>query len=431
MCWNIDKTRYIVDISAILVDNTLMKIYSRQEITKLAVQPYVKRTIEPEFVASLNRPEVTILYGPRQVGKSALLFQNMLHLWDKNGGKAEIFYYNLDVISSDFRDPDKFTQILASLRKNEAQLAYVFIDEAQRLENIGLWVKYIHDQKLNIKLVLTGSASLEIREKVREPLTGRKIEFLLLPLTLDEIFIYNGYAAAKIDSSLEITEKILEEYLMYGGYPGVFVEPDSMLKKKKLTEIADSYVTRDVANLFGIKNTDTVRLIASFLGENIGGLLSRENVSKLAGVSKYETEKILGALEKTFIILKILPFAKGGVRELIHRPKVYFFDVGIRNALLAKLESYLLVADRGKLFENAIALRLFSKFGLSSIRFWRTSNQTEVDFIVKKQEKIIAYECKNTSSKSSITKGLYNFQKLYSELIENVFMVTKENYWKV
>jgi predicted AAA+ superfamily ATPase len=218
--------------------------------------------------------------------------------------------------------------------------------------------------------------------------------------------------------------------MLYGGYPGVFVEPDSVLKKKKLSEIAESYITRDVVNLFGIKNIDAVRLIASFLGENLGGLLSRENVSKLAGVSKYETEKILNSLQKTFIIFKIVPFARGGVRELIHRPKVYFFDVGIRNALLAKLEDYLLVADRGKLFENVIALRLFGKHGLSNIRFWRTSNKTEVDFIVKKQGKIIAYECKYASSRTS-TRGLGNFQKRYHELIEDVFVLTKDNYWKV
>lgn len=421
---------YFVDISVIFIYILLMKITEKEQITRLLPKYRLRREIFRKFSEDISSQEVQILYGPRQVGKSTLTLQVISDLWEK--GERDLFYFNLDIIPPDFSSPDKFlASIMAQKTKGKGK-TYVFLDEAQRLSDIGLFIKYLYDQKMGIKFVLTGSASLDIKSKIKEPLTGRKKEFYLPPLSLAEILEDKGIKLAEIRGSFEILENVLEEYLLYGGYPEAYLLQDANAKKEKLTEIAQSYILRDMMSLFGISESQNVQLIASYLAENTGNILSKERLSMLSSIGKYEVEKILNALEKSFVIWLIRPFAKNKARELVHRPKVYFQDLGIRNALLGKFEPALVLADKGKLFENAMASELASNFGKEKIGYWRTIGGTEVDFIVAPRAgEIMAYEAKYAIKGKTKPRNLATFQKHYGSIVKKSLVLGRENYWKL
>lgn len=409
-----------------------MKITSQKQLTNLIKTPSIKRSLhDPFYKHVVNLPEITILYGPRQVGKSQEIYHCLQQLLKNRA--SDIFLYNLDAIPDEFESPDAFVSSITAQKSNLKNKTYVFLDEAQRLKNIGLFVKYIYDQKKNIKFILTGSASLDIKAKIKEPLTGRKKEFYLSPLTLQEILKFKGVKTSQIASSFPLLETTIDEYLLFGGYPEVITLDSKTLKAEKILEIAEDYTLKDISDFFSFESSKTLQIVARFLAENIGNILSKENISKIAGIPKYQTEKALEALEKSFIIKLIPPLAKTPSKELIHRPKVFFQDLGIRNALLNKLDSSLIQADKGQLFENAVATELQSLYGRDSLRFWRTTNQTEVDFIViKSNNKADAVETKyQWENKKSLPKNLKSLKNQYPDFIENSKIISKSNFWKL
>src|SRR3989344_4665088 len=284
-----------------------MKITSIDQITRLVKVPFINRSLHSSLLNHVtNSLDVTVLYGPRQVGKSQEIYKSLQSLLKDND--ADLFLYNLDVIPDEFESPDAFLATLLAQKANPDRKTYVFIDEAQRLENIGLLVKYIYDQNKNIKFVLTGSASLDIKGKIKEPLTGRKQEFFLSPLTLKEIANFRGINPNQVTSGFPLLDKVLDEYLLYGGYPEVVTIEAKAQKIAKISEIANSYTLRDISSFFEFDTSKTLQLVARFLAENIGNILSKENISKIGGITKYQTEKALEALEKSFIIRLVPPF---------------------------------------------------------------------------------------------------------------------------
>jgi len=166
---------------------------------------------------SIKTPEVTILYGTRQVGKSSELYKCMKVLLEENS-LVDIFYYNLDYMTDEFKNPEYFINSIMAQKNDIDKIAYIFIDEAQRLENIGLFIKYIYDLKKHIKFVLSCSASLDIKEKIKEPLTGKKEELYLSTLNLNEILNYQKINIETIQGFFPKLKTILEDYLIYGGY---------------------------------------------------------------------------------------------------------------------------------------------------------------------------------------------------------------------
>ncbi|OGG05817.1 hypothetical protein A2872_03035 [Candidatus Gottesmanbacteria bacterium RIFCSPHIGHO2_01_FULL_42_12] len=409
-----------------------MKISSADQVSRLIKSPFINRSVHALLLSHItDSHEVTVLYGPRQVGKSQEIYQCIQTLLRNTD--LDLFLYNLDVIPDEFESPDAFLATIMAQKTKPASKTYVFLDEAQRLENIGLFVKYIYDQNKNIKFVLTGSASLEIKAKIKEPLTGRKQEFFLSPLTLKEIVNFRGLNPENISSSFPLLETILEDYLLFGGYPEVVSLETKGLKAAKIAEIAESYTLRDISAFFNFDSTKTIQLVARFLAESVGNILSKENISKIGSISKYQTEKALEALEKSFIIRLVPPLAKTPSKELIHRPKIYFQDLGIRNAVLNKLDPSLILADKGQLFENAIATELLSTLGSNALKFWRTTNQTEVDFIiVRPNGKADAIETKyHLENRKSLPKNLQSLKKQYPDLIENIEVISSSNYWKL
>ncbi len=387
----------------------------------------IEREIHRSLVEGLAREEVMILYGPRQVGKSVEVWK-MIEGLVKIGG-SDVFYFNFDVLPTEVRDPEEFWRWIKSM-SNEDKI-YVFIDEAQRFSNIGRWIKYLYDSKTGIKWILTGSASLDLKNRTKESLVGRKIEFFLEPLSLKEIIKDEGVNWQKVEKDFEGLNQKLREYLVYGGYPGVVTITSLEAKKQKLVEIAETYLISDISQMYGIGDKQDLKMVATYLAENIGGILSKDNLSNITGIGKYEATKCLEALEGGFVVRKIRSFAKNKTRELTHRSKVYFEDLGIRNALLGKLGEEKILMDRGKLFENLVIKILAEKWGWENIKYWRTTNQTEVDAVVVKAEgRIEAYEAKYSQSKTK-PKNLVSFEQRYGQILDRTEVIWSGNWWKV
>lgn len=407
-----------------------MHVRNRAEIANITPENYINRTIHIDLMTHMKMPEVTVLYGARQVGKSSEIALIMSELLE--AGNINIFYFNMDFQNEDFRDPEIFLNSIMSQRGTDQNKTYVFIDEAQQLTNVGLFIKYIYDKQLNIKFILTGSASLDIKEKIKEPLTGRKQEFVLYPLSLKEILNYKGLEISNISGDFGILQKTLSEYMLFGGYPAVVSQKNTELKKAKLTEIADSYIQRDIANLFNLDNSFNTKVVASFLAASIGSQYSIENISRVAHVTKTEVTKIVEALKKTFVVFDVYPFYKNKAKELVHKPKVYFYDLGIRNALLNKLDEASITVEKGPLFENTIATQLLHLYGIGLVKYWKTTNQTEVDFIVEiTSDKLLAYETKFSWKPGKTAKSLESFKNVYASMIESAEVLSASNYWRV
>ncbi|MFW5720076.1 MAG: ATP-binding protein [Candidatus Dojkabacteria bacterium] len=403
----------------------------RTDFKSLIPENYIPRSIHNELYNHItSRKEVTILYGPRQVGKSSEII-NIARIIHNNTPQTDLFYYNLDQPSKDFNDVENFISIITTQCEFPENICYIFIDEAQRLSNIGLFTKYIYDKKLNFKFILTGSASLDIKEKIKEPLTGRKKEFYLNSLSLPEILQYNGIEQHRITGYFSELGDILDKYLIWGGYPEVVLEPSVERKQEKLEEIADSYILRDMMSLFELGNVDMIRAVSIYLAECIGNLYSEHGTSMLLSYSRTEVARIIHALEKSFVLQLIPSFSKHKSKELLHAKKIYFHDCGIRNALISRLDEYVLLSDRGKLFENAIAAHFFTKYGRNKVKFWRTQNKTEVDFVIQNSiSNIEAYETKYVHDKDSIPRSLGSFIGNYNQFIAKSGVISRKNYWK-
>ena len=404
-----------------------MKIKNIKEIEKFLPKRQIDREIRQSLVKGLTQEEVMILYGPRQVGKSVEVWK-MIEGLLRIGG-SDIFYFNFDVLPIEARDPEEFLRWIKSM-SGEGKI-YVFIDEAQRLANIGRWIKYLYDLKTGIKWVLTGSASLDLKNRTKESLVGRKIEYFLEPLSLREIVKDGNMELGKVEKDFEGLNQKLREYLVFGGYPGVVTITGPDEKKQKLADISETYLISDISQMYGIEDKQNLKMVAIYLAENIGGILSKNNLSNLTGIGKHEVVKCLEALEGGFVVRKIRSFAKDKTKELTHRSKVYFEDLGIRNALLGKLSSEKILMDRGKLFKNLVIKMLSEKWGWENIKYWRTTNQTEVDAVVVKAEgRIEAYEAKYSQLKS-MPKNLVSFGQRYGQILDKTEVIWSGNWWKV
>ena len=396
---------------------------TKKDLQQRLPDNYLVRHLQLEIEPLLSEEEVIIIYGARQVGKSSMILNMAADLIDE----IPVHYYALDSeIDPDLLNVDRLLSVLAADLHTAAKTVLI-IDEAQRLPEIGLFIKDIYDRKLPLKIILSGSASFSIKSKIDEPLTGRKFNFHLSPLTLAEIFDHQSITANQLKKPNSSTDKILDDYLLYGGYPKVYFTPDPDLKLRRLTEIVDSYVKRDMARLFSIENTNSIRKVTTYIAENIGNLLSIDKISLLGGMSRREVEAILLALNKMFITAEIYPLSSSKFKETSKRPKVYFHDPGLRNAFLRKTSEALIISDLGHLFENTIGTQLINSYGIDSVNFWRTINQTEVDFIINLPSAKVAVETKYTWSSQSKPRALQRFTDEYHAI---GMVLDRNNYWE-
>lgn len=383
----------------------------------------IKREIFVEVVAHLKEPEVTVIMGARQTGKTTLLLQLKDWLIAKSKIKeSQIKFFNLDLISdlANLRDQNDFIKFLKE-EIDRDKFLYLFIDEIQRLQDSGKFLKGVYDLKLPVKFIVSGSSSLEIKSKISESLTGRKRVFYLWPFSFAE---YISCYEPSLSSLLERNnisainkEKIfgyLFDFIIFGGYPRVVLCRNHKEKIAILNEIYSSYIEKDIIGFIKIKNPFAFLKLVALLAEQVGSLVNLHELSTTLGMNFRTIESYLFALEKTFVIDLARPYFTNARKELTKMPKIYFADTGIRNLALKYFANFHENRDRGKLLENFVASSI-ARFSAGAVNYWRTKDKNEVDFILRDYYgQIIPIEVKATELKRpEISKGLRSFIERY------------------
>jgi len=355
-------------------------------------QEYIPRAIEETIKKNLFKGKVIIIYGARQTGKTTLV-KKILADYPEVSSK----YINCD--EEDFRrlltEANTSTQLKEIIGENQL----IILDEAQRVPNIGLKLKLLVDNFPKQQIIATGSSSFELSQNIVEPLTGRNLQFWLYPFSLKEL--------RTIFSEVE-TRRMLETFLIYGCYPAV-VNASSLEEKKILvSSIAQDYLFKDILKFRGIKAEQTARKLLQALALQLGNEVSLNELANLVGVSKETVASYLEILEKAFIIFTLPPFSRNLRKEIGKLRKVYFYDLGIRNALINNQNPLSLRADVGAMFENFVIAEKKKEENfvghLKNLYFWRTYAKQEIDLVEEVGGKLYAYEIKWQKTKGKPPK---------------------------
>lgn len=336
----------------------------------------IKRALFSLISSNVGKGKAIVLLGPRQVGKTTLI-QEFL------SGKEVLFLDGDDPVIRDLLHDAGTSKLKAIIGKYE----WVFLDEAQRIKDVGLVAKMIVDQFKHVQLLLSGSSALEINQSVQEPLTGRKYEYLMYPISWEEFEDHVGFVEASAQ---------LEERLVYGMYPDVInnrSEADEILK-----QLTSSYLYKDVLSLSGIKKPEMLDKLLKALALQVGNEVSYNELANLLEIDKNTVAKYIELLEKTFIVFKLTSFSRNQRNEIKNNRKIYFYDNGIRNAIIQNLNPIDLRVDKGALWENFLVserMKLQSNHRLfANNYFWRTVQRQEIDFVEESGGRISAYEFK-------------------------------------
>lgn len=348
----------------------------------------IKRTIEQKIKDYFFKGKAIIVYGARQVGKTTLIKS-------LSESHPDNLYLNCD-------EPD-VRQMLTNrssteLRHMLAGKRVLFIDEAQRVKDIGITLKLLIDNIKDLQIVATGSSSFELSDSVTEPLTGRKYEFYLHTLSIGEI--------RQIFSDLEIN-RLIEQFVIYGMYPEIITKPED--KDINLKSLSDSYLFKDILVYERIKNHDTLRRLLQALALQIGSEVSYTELAGMLGIDKKTVESYIDILQKAFIVFKLYPYSTNLRNELKKKKKIYFYDTGIRNALINNFNPSHLRTDWGGLWENFIIAErlkyLSNNFINCNSYFWKNTYKQEVDLVEVTAGDLTAIEIKHRLNKSTNLKA--------------------------
>lgn len=366
----------------------------------------IKRTLEDAIQSKLHKGKAIILVGPRQVGKTTLLKGILQPI-------SEVLTLNGD---------DPTTQRVLNL-PNLMQLKQIvgnskilFIDEAQRINEIGITAKLIVDEFPNVQLIMSGSSAFELAQQTHEPLTGRKWTFNLWPISWQEWQEHAGYIQSEQD---------LENRLVLGFYPDVLsTQVDS---SRVLAELADSYLYKDVLIYGNLKKPEEIQKLLQAIAYQVGNEVSLRELGETVGIDPKTVERYINILEKAFIIFRLNPFSRNLRNEIKSNRKIYFYDNGIRNAVIGQLQPVSARQDIGQLWENFLISERLKQLSYSNSLhnkyFWRTAQQQEVDYVEEQNGKIFGYEFKwNERRKYSFPK---TFTTTYNS--ENL-VVNRENF---
>jgi len=376
--------------------------------------------------------EVTMVIGPRQSGKTTLLRQLMEEM-KKDGRK--VMYLNLDYeLDKQFFESQII--LIDKIKNDIGNEGTVFIDEIQRKGNAGIFLKGIYDMDLGYKFVVTGSGSFELNEKIVESMAGRKRLFELNSLSFREFVDYKtDYRYVEKYDLLQRFESdklslMLQEYLVFGGYPAVVLANGEAEKRLLATEIFNSYLDKDIRGWLGVDKIQEFTEMCRVLAAESGQLLDMTKLGKQTALSYKTIKNYLWYLEKTYIIRTVRPFGKNKVNELVRSPMVYFNDLGMRNFLLGQLyqrDFKINLVDTSFLFQNLIFLMLIDLTEINllpyDICYWRTKSGAEVDFVWGNIVKPIPVEVKFSKQKN-VTRSLMSFMNKY--MPEKAFLVNLE-----
>ena len=368
----------------------------------------INRIIKDSIIADFRRKKVILLLGARQVGKTTLLSELQKE-------KDKILSLNCD-------NTDDILLLEGKTSTELKELLYpydlVFIDEAQRVKNIGLTLKIIGVLKLNTQVVVTGSSSLSMADEINEPATGRLIEYNLFPFSLSELA---GNTSEREEN------RLLGNRMIYGLYPEVVTEPSDA--KRTLMMLTNNYLYKDLFSYRGIKKPELIQKLVRALALQLGSEVSYNELSNLLGVDRSTIETYINLLEKCFVIFRLDSFSRNLRNEIKKGKKIYFYDNGIRNAVLSNFAPLELRNDVGALWENLMVSERIKRnaysFNFAQLYFWRTHEQQEIDLIEEQDGILHTFEFKwNGKAKSTPPK---TFATSYPDFTYEV--ITPENYW--
>ncbi len=363
----------------------------------------IKRDIEDDIRSRIGQGKSIVIYGARQVGKTTLLHQ----IFDE---MDNVLWLNGDIEATRMRF-DNLT--IESARLLIGNHSVVIIDEAQRISDIGLKMKILQDNFGDrVQFVVTGSSSFDLANKINEPMTGRQWSFQLFPLKISELVAEYG----------AISEQgALESRLIYGSYPDIVTHPEDA--ETNIIGLSQENLYKDVLNLSEIIKTDRLRTILKALAFQIGSQVSINELAELVHLDNKTVDKYISLLEQAFIIFRLPSYGKNLRNELKSSQKIYFYDVGIRNALIEDFRPVELRQDIGGLFENYIIAE-YKKKGYRNMYFWRTSSQQEVALVIEHNTELTAVEVKWNEKKSSLLpKTFIDNYNLASEI-----HINRDNY---
>lgn len=326
-----------------------------------------------------EQKKALIIYGARQVGKTTFVKELLKRHPD---GSA---YYNCDY--ADVQERFAYTRAgqFGSLVRG---LKLLVLDEAQRIENIGLVLKILIDEFPNLQILATGSSSFELSNKINEPLTGRKIEIKLFPLSLEELF--HGKDAIE-------KQRLVPALLRFGGYP-LAVNQSLEESEVYLKELTNSYLFKDIFTFQDLRKPELLQRLLQLLAFQIGHEVSYHELASQLSVDQTVVQRYIDLLEKAFVVFRLPAFSRNLRKEVSKTRKVYFYDLGIRNMVIKNFNDLSLRNDTGDLWENFCVLeRLkYLEYALISANtfFWRTYDQKEIDYIEEREGMIRAYEFK-------------------------------------
>ncbi len=337
----------------------------------------IVRTVEQKISKKLYKNKVLIILGARQTGKTSLIkkmFATTQHTLWLNGDDYDI--------------QERFIKATAtSLKALIGNNTLLIIDEAQRIKNIGLALKIIIDNYPHIQIIATGSSSFELMNKMNEPLTGRKFELALYPISTNEMILHHGTLTE---------ERLLNHRLVFGFYPEIINAEGNEIELLKL--LTDSYLYRDVLMLDSIKKPEKLVKLLQALAYQIGNEVSYNEIGNLIGLDSKTVETYIQLLEKSFVVFRLNSFSRNQRNELKASKKIYFYDNGVRNAIIANFKALESRQDIGALWENYLVAErkkhnsYTNNYALPY--FWRTKDGQELDYVEDKDGELHAYEFK-------------------------------------
>lgn len=338
----------------------------------------ISRILTHRISDHFNRSKIIHIPGPRQVGKTTLV----KHIAENS--ELPVLWLNCD--ETDIREMlynSTSTKLKALIGKNKL----IIIDEAQRVKDIGLTLKILVDNFPDIQIIATGSSSFEIANEINEPLTGRKYELFLFPLSFSEMVAH---------TSLIEEKRMLEHRMIYGYYPEVVTNPGE--ETEVLKGLSDSYLYKDILKWENIKKPVILEKLLQALALQLGNRVSYNELGQMTGADNETIERYIDLLEKTYIIFRLPSLSRNLRNELKKSRKIYFYDNGIRNAIIRNFNILSLRQDTGSLWENFLISERMKSTGYSGLWmnrfFWRTHSQQEIDYIEEYDGKFYAFEFK-------------------------------------
>jgi predicted AAA+ superfamily ATPase len=370
----------------------------------------IRREIQSLIENQLFKGKVIIIYGPRRVGKTTL---SKMLLENQEGSS----YLNCELLENKIALETTNSSALKSFLGN---YRLIVLDEAQHITDIGLILKILSDTFPEMQIIATGSSSFELGNRISEPLTGRSRDYLLYPLSLPELLSVKDMISVNAD---------LDWILRFGLYPEVYGKPENEVIEE-LNQISSTYLYKDILQFELVKRPNLLLNLLNALALQIGSEVSLNELSRMLGESVPTIQRYIELLEKAFVIFRLRSFSRNLRKEIAKGQKIYFYDLGIRNALIRNFNPLNLRSDTGGLWENFCIVERM-KYNMNRRRFvncwfWRTYEQKEVDYIEEEGGMLTAYEFKyKLSGKNKIAR---EFLETYPGSAFKT--VSKENFWE-